>query len=151
MAFARGEDAEEDGGGVAAAAAADEEPVFPAQGDATQRPLGYVVVNRQRAERGEETQVIPLVEGVVHRLAPGALGQRVTLLLVQEVTQGSCDRPNCNRTSSKNKKVRNPVPKHPDSRIVAQAGEEVYDAASQVRKSLHGGTIPEIGWKKQSC
>ena len=37
------------------------------------------------------------------------------------------------------KAVRNPAPKSPDSRIHAQSGEEVYDAAGQVRKSEHDG------------
>ena len=85
MAFATGQDAEEDGSGLTSVGASDEEPVLASQGDATQRPLSHVVVYRQAAERGEETQVDSLVEGVVHRLSPGTLGQRVLLLLVEEV------------------------------------------------------------------
>lgn len=86
MAFAAGKHAEEDGSGFPSVEASDEEPVLASQGDATQRPLSHVVVYRQAAERGEETQVDSLVEGVVHRLSPGTLGQRFLLLFIQEVT-----------------------------------------------------------------
>lgn len=44
MAFATGEHAEEDGSGLPSLGAVDEEPVAASQGDATQRPLGGIVV-----------------------------------------------------------------------------------------------------------
>ncbi len=59
----------------------------------------------------------------------------------------TCHGPNCDQSSCRIKTVLIPASKYPDSRIVAQTGEGVYDAAGQVVKSKHGDAIPETEWK----
>jgi hypothetical protein len=63
------------------------------------------------------------------------------------MAMGRCPRLNSDRTLSRINPVRNPAPEQPDSRIAAQSGEGVYDAAGQMMKRKHGGAMPVGGWK----
>ena len=56
----------------------------------------------------------------------------------------NCPRPNYDQISCRIKGVWNPATECPDSQIVVQTGEAVYDSAGQVRKRNHGGTIPIV-------
>ena len=60
----------------------------------------------------------------------------------------NCPRPNCGRTLSRIKGVAISACQRPDSRIAAQSGGGMYDAAGQMKKRKHGGTMLVIGWKK---
>ena len=69
-----GDQRQDRGGGVAASFAADEEPVFAADGDASQHTFGGVVVDGELAVVGVAAEGVPLIQCLTNRQGDRALG-----------------------------------------------------------------------------
>ncbi len=67
------------------------------------------------------------------------------------VVASTCPRPNCDRIPYRIRAVTNWASERPNSRIIAQTGEEVYDVAGQAMKWKHGVAMPVDQWEELAC
>ena len=88
-----GDQGQDRGGGVSALFAADEQPVFTADRQATQRAFGGVVVDGELAVVGVTAQRVPLLQGIANLGRDRVVGQDLRGLLVEPGAELGQDRP----------------------------------------------------------